>query len=257
MTEARDRISRTEDLMDIYSRRRRTTVRNEGGGIVIFQDEQEDASATRAIFRPGTAAARVGLGGGGRGGIGRRVNFGTPRRNSHRTPARVIGRENISPSGRGRGRGGQHIVLPSWYPRTPLRDITSIVRAIERRRARFGESEGQQLESPIPQNQTVLDPSESTSGAQLEHDNSFMTPHPTIRSRLYPKSVGKVPKILLDITHQNDSGDLDCLTPQRKLLNSIDKVEKAVMEELHKLKRTPTAKKQEREKRVRTLMSMR
>ncbi|XP_009786601.1 protein POLYCHOME-like [Nicotiana sylvestris] len=253
MTEARDRISRTEeDLMEIYSRRRRTTVRNEGGGIVIFQDELEDASATRTIFRPGTTA-RVGLG----GGIGRRVNFGTPRRNSHRTPARVIGRENISPSGRGRGRGGQHSVLPSWYPRTPLRDITSIVRAIERRRARFGEREGQQLESPISQDLTVLDPSESTSGAQLEHNNSFMTPHPTIRSRIYPKSVGKVPKILLNITHQNDSGDIDCLTPQRKLLNSIDKVEKAVMEELHKLKRTPSAKKQEREKRVRTLMSMR
>ncbi|XP_060180002.1 protein POLYCHOME-like [Lycium barbarum] len=128
------------------------------------------------------------------------------------------------------GRGG-HIVLPSWYPRTPLRDITSILRAIERRSARLGESEGQQLESPIPQDRTVLDPSDSTSG--------------------------KVPKILLDITYQNDSGDSDGLTPERKLLQSIDKVEKAVMEELHKLMRTPIAKKQEREKRVGTLMSMR
>lgn len=52
-------------------------------------------------------------------------------------------------------------------------------------------------------------------------------------------------------------GDSDFLTLQKKLLNSIDVVEKVLLEELHKLKRTPTAKKAEREKKVRTLMSMR
>lgn len=74
--------------------------------------------------------------------------------------------------------------------------------------------------------------------------------------RACPPSVGKVPKILLDITNQNE-GESGLLTPQKKLLNSIDTVEKVVMEELRNLKRTPTAKKAEREKRVRTLMSMR
>ncbi len=43
----------------------------------------------------------------------------------------------------------------------------------------------------------------------------------------------------------------------KKLLNSIDTVEKAVMEELEKLKKTPIAKKAERQYKVRTLMSMR
>ncbi|XP_059298522.1 protein POLYCHOME isoform X2 [Lycium ferocissimum] len=207
MPNTRDRLSRAEDLIGMYSRRRRRTV--EGCGIAIFEDEQEER-------------ATMNFSAGDWNGARRRVGIGMPRNGNS---ARVIGRENIS-----QGRGG-HSVLPSWYPRTPLRDITSILRAIERRGARLGESEGQQLESPIPQDWTVFDPSDSTSG--------------------------KVPKILLDITYQNDSGHSDGLTPERKLLHSIDKVEKAVMEELHKLMRTPIAKKQEREKRVGTLMSMR
>lgn len=127
--------------------------------------------------------------------------------------------------------------------------------AIERTRARLRESEGEQLESVLPQDHTVLDPSESTSGAPLEHTSTMITPPPRTRRRYHPKSVHK---ILLDITNREDtSGASECLTPERKLLNSIDTVEKDVMEELHKLKRTPSARKEEREKRVKTLMSMR
>lgn len=85
----------------------------------------------------------------------------------------------------------------------------------------------------------------------------MISPRPTILSRHCPPSIGKVPKILLDITYRNNDGDSACLTPQKKLLNNIDTLEKVVMEELRKLKRTPSAKKAEREKRVRTLMSMR
>lgn len=79
------------------------------------------------------------------------------------------------------------------------------------------------------------------------------TPHPSIRVLRCPPSV---PKILLDITKQNDN-DSECLTPQRMLLNNIEVVEKVVLEELKKAKRTPSARKAEREKKVRTLMSMR
>ncbi|MCD7466216.1 hypothetical protein HAX54_002725 [Datura stramonium] len=39
MAEAKDRISRPKDLMGIYSRRQRTIVSCDGGGIVIFGDE--------------------------------------------------------------------------------------------------------------------------------------------------------------------------------------------------------------------------
>ncbi|PHT37071.1 hypothetical protein CQW23_24771 [Capsicum baccatum] len=249
MAEGRDRLTRHEDPIDIYSRRRRSFAR---GGIGIFEDESPDSSSRAPAETGRMTAASIGY-----GGIGR-IGFGSPRtrrgRQSLRTPTRVIGRQNISPAGQGRSRG-RHSVLPAWYPRTPLRDITAIVRAIERTRARLRESEGEQLESVLPQDHTVLDPSESTSGAPLEHTSTMITPPPRTRRRYHPKSVHK---ILLDITNQEDtSGASECLTPERKLLNSIDTVEKDVMEELHKLKRTPSARKEEREKRVKTLMSMR
>ena len=61
---------------------------------------------------------------------------------------------------------------------------------------------------------------------------------------------------MLNVSNQS-SNDSKFLTPQKKLLNSIDKVEKEVMKELRKLKRTTSAKKAEREKKVRTLMWLR
>lgn len=85
----------------------------------------------------------------------------------------------------------------------------------------------------------------------------MITPIPTIRKMTGPTVSAAIPKILLDVSNKTTEGEADTLTPQKKLLNSIDTVEKVVMEELNKLRRTPRAKKEEREKRVRTLMSMR
>ena len=131
-----------------------------------------------------------------------------------------------------------------------------LCQAIERRRALLGDAEGLQIESPIPEGQRVLHPSVTQSGAQLKHDISMISPNLAVGVKPRTPAVGKVPKILLGITNQN-AGESEFLTPQKKLLNSIDTVEKVVMEELQKLKRTPSAKKAEREKRIRTLMSMR
>lgn len=110
------------------------------------------------------------------------------------------------------------------------------------------ENEGQGSDnSPAPSDERALEYSVSVAGDHQEPSISLVTPKPT---------VGKVPKIILGIANQNVVG-AETLTPQKKLLNSIDKVEKVVMEELQKLKKTPSAKKAEREKRVRTLMSFR
>lgn len=109
MAEGRDRLTRLEDPIYVYSRRRRSIGR---GGIEIFQDESE---ASTAVVPLRTTPTTVRTSGGGRG------------RNLRGTPVRAIGSQNISPGGRGRWRG-RRSVLPSWYPRTPLRDITSIVR---------------------------------------------------------------------------------------------------------------------------------
>ncbi|KAF7146620.1 hypothetical protein RHSIM_Rhsim04G0098700 [Rhododendron simsii] len=289
MPESRDRLSRPDDVRAAFAGRRQSI-----GGISILLDEEQrvdgtgttpfrwGATAMTGTHGPTGAAATRGGGSGVRRGI-----LGTPRsnnrnrlgRNLHRSP--VVGRENMGSRAfrRGRGRSMMNSVLPSWYPRTPLRDITAVVRvndsqtlftafdwgwvgllcvAIERRRASLRESDGLQIDSPIPQDQDVVVPSsELASGAQLVHDLSMITPNPTVGiKKAYPPSVGKVPKILLDITNQK-AGEPDCLTPQKKLLNSIDTVEKVVMEELGKLKGTPSAKKVERQKKVRTLMSMR
>lgn len=100
--------------------------------------------------------------------------------------------------------------------------------------------------------QFPLDPSLSDLGAST----SSMSPNLAIGLKLQTPAGNKLPKILLDISHQSDGGS-EFLTPQKKLLNSIDTVEKVVREELHKLKRTPSARKANKEKRIRTLMSMR
>lgn len=112
------------------------------------------------------------------------------------------------------------------------------------------------LESPSAYGQFVHDPSVSSSSAPLVHDLSLITPKPAILTKRNPPFLGKVPKILHDITNQ-EAGESEFLTPEKKLLNSIDKVEKAVEEEISRLKQTPAAKRAERKAKVRTLMSMR
>ncbi|KAI3908956.1 hypothetical protein MKW92_040074 [Papaver armeniacum] len=121
--------------------------------------------------------------------------------------------------------------LPNWYPRTALRDITGVVNAIERRRTRLREGDSHLTSNPEPPQSNVLGSNLSDTGAHLEPEFTLATPN------LKAAAVK---------AHT---------TPQ--LLNSIDQVGKVVLEELLKMKRTPTAKKAERQKKVRTLMAMR
>ncbi|KAJ0042305.1 hypothetical protein Pint_18638 [Pistacia integerrima] len=104
-----------------------------------------------------------------------------------------------------------------------MSSLGSSGRRLKGKELALGATEGLQMESPMSQDQRVVDSPEPLSGAQLEHNTSA-------------------------------GGELESLTPQKKLLNSIVK---SIMEELGKLKRTPSARKAEREKRVGTLMSMR
>ncbi|VFQ71886.1 unnamed protein product [Cuscuta campestris] len=111
--------------------------------------------------------------------------------------------------------------------------------AYQRRRERLrGEGGDEQPETPVFQVYTDVEES-----AYLEHNNPSTTP---LAVRLCPPSSSSKP-----------DKEWEYVTPQRKLLDSIDKVEKALKEELEKMKRTPSAKKAEREKKVRTLMTMR
>ncbi|XP_057982471.1 protein POLYCHOME-like [Malania oleifera] len=167
-----------------------------------------------------------------------------------------VGRENLP--ARSSRRGGVYwtSVLPSWYPRTPLRDITAIVRAIERRRAHQGEMEDQKIESPTPQCQNILGSSALISSPHLKNNISMISPCPSAGMKLGTPSICKIPKTLVSVMGQTAEAS-DFLTPQKEFLNSIDTVGKLVMEELQELERTPSAKKADKEKRMRTLMSMR
>lgn len=134
MPEARDRLSRQDDVVTAYSQRRisSTGARNIGRGssiVFVLEDENEDGHGAGTPFR-WRDRAMVGtprpMGLAARGGV-----LGTPR--IGRTPP-MIGRENLSPlvgSSRGRGRGrGRGSALPIWYPRRPLNDITPVMRVI-------------------------------------------------------------------------------------------------------------------------------
>ncbi|KAK4798936.1 hypothetical protein SAY86_024301 [Trapa natans] len=261
MPESRDRLVRPVDVAAAFSRRRSGILGvlsdERDGGPFPFEPPIQQRSPGIALGR-GTARGRG-------GGLGRGA-LGTPRvgiarsRNLYRSP--LAGGENTpitGSAGRWRGRGRPvNSLLPSWYPRSPFRDITSVMRALERRRSRFGEIEGREIDSPLPSGPRTLSSSLQLQGAHLEHKALSLTPSSSTRKMEFCPPVGKVPKILLNITNkpiENDS--TESLTPQKKLLNQIDTVEKEVLDELRKLKRTPSAKKAERDKRIRTLQLMR
>ncbi|KAK7259400.1 hypothetical protein RIF29_25007 [Crotalaria pallida] len=126
---------------------------------------------------------------------------------------------------------------------TPIRRRRVPRKAIERRRTRVGEVEGQQMP----------DPSVPDAGAHVEHSASAISPN-QVSVKLRTPGCCKVPKIMLDVSTPSENESE--LTPQKQLLNSIDAVEKVVREKLQKLKRTPGAKRAEREKRVRTLFGI-
>ncbi|KAL9295358.1 unnamed protein product [Arabidopsis thaliana] len=243
MPEARDRTERPVDYSTIFANRRRH-------GILLDEPDSR-LSLIESPVNPDIGSI------GGTGGLVR-GNFTTWRPGNGRgghTPFRLPqGRENMPIVTARRGRGGG--LLPSWYPRTPLRDITHIVRAIERRRgAGTGGDDGRVIEIPTHRQVGVLEPPVPLSG---EHKCSMVTPGPSVGfKRSCPPSTAKVQKMLLDITKEIAEEEAGFITPEKKLLNSIDKVEKIVMAEIQKLKSTPQAKREEREKRVRTLMTMR
>ncbi|WCJ33951.1 uv-b-insensitive 4 [Euphorbia peplus] len=238
MAESRDRLSRPVEIDDLF-------VPRLVGTVGVYRDPDQEIGSNPLISRP---IDTVSLGR-GRGGLG------TPRvqvdrgRNMFGTPAR-------GSSGNRRGRGSNR-ALPYRYPRVPLRDITTIVRAYERRRALLGGSRAQETETPMPRGYEAANSSASSSSAHLEHNNNMKTPAPRTAVKRCPPSVKNVSKILLAHANEASEEGSEFLTPQKKLLNSIEKVEKEVMQELKKLTRTKGAKKAERERKVRTLMSFR
>lgn len=127
MPEARDRIEKPVDYSAIFVNRR-------SHGVLL----DEPASQRLSLFEfpvqrlPSDSQVNPEPQSIGRGSLVGRGNFSSWRPGNGRghSPFRLSqGRENMpmvsARSGRGRASAS---VLPSWYPRTPLRDITHIIR---------------------------------------------------------------------------------------------------------------------------------
>lgn len=125
MPESRDRLSRPVDVAALFVRWRSSGV---------FNDSDAASNLFGSPMRQETAATiptgrrLMGFGATHGGGFGT-GSFGTPRtvnRRSRNGSSSVARETSVGTSRRGRGRS-TNSVLPSWYPRTPLRDITAIV----------------------------------------------------------------------------------------------------------------------------------
>uniref|UniRef100_A0ACD5USN7 Uncharacterized protein n=1 Tax=Avena sativa TaxID=4498 RepID=A0ACD5USN7_AVESA len=141
--------------------------------------------------------------------------------------------------------------LPDWYPRTPLRDITAIVKAIERSRLRIAAAR-QQGETPeqFPQ------PADLTTTLPAEHTHAqdslaVASGSGSTQSEARPAAgLGELSKSSLKTpTKPIDPALADLM--EKKLSSSIEQIEKMVKKNLK------PAQPSKRANQRRTLMSMR
>lgn len=120
MAEPRDRLARSDDVAAVFERQRRLIRENR-----IYVDEVERSSGS-VLDSPAWRSTAAGM--------SRTPGMRTASR--RRMYGRGVygsgGRENVMIGGSGGRRkeswSRSRSALPSWYPRTPLRDITHVVR---------------------------------------------------------------------------------------------------------------------------------
>nr|ASM93580.1 OSDLb [Dianthus caryophyllus] len=232
---SRDRLPRPVDISALLGRttRRVNLIVDEPGLRRVGLSGHGLGNVSRNGGGGSSAGSPIGVQRTGYGGGGNQQRSMVVSRDP-RTPGTVAARRD---GGRGRSQ------LPSWHPRTPLRDITDIMRAIERRRAELGLNED-------------ADVQQEHNNAQTEQDIGTSTPIPTLAAK--PKLSPTTQLVRIKAGNADWSVDSsDFVTPQKKLLNSIEKVREVWLESQRKLERTPAAKRAERENKVRVLLSMR
>ncbi|XP_047070811.1 protein POLYCHOME-like [Lolium rigidum] len=150
--------------------------------------------------------------------------------------------------------------LPDWYPRTPLRDITAIAKAIERSRLRIAAARQQSdvpEQSPPPANLSTTVPAEQDIPHCTEAQDSLAIASGSSSTSLGEQSfkVYSSPSksSLKTPTKPIDPALADLM--EKKLSSSIEQIEKMVKKNL---KQTPkAAQPSKRANQRRTLMSMR
>ncbi|TVU06159.1 hypothetical protein EJB05_49358, partial [Eragrostis curvula] len=150
-------------------------------------------------------------------------------------------KENVPPAGAVRAAPKERSPLPDWYPRIPLRDITSIVKALERR-SRLEDAAAQQT-------QWTEDP---TTTIQVEQN------HTTNSNPTTSLAEGHLSLHLIDCRLQiapskpNDPALADL---EKQLSGSVEQIEKILIRNLKKAAKAAQPSKMTAQRR--TLMSTR
>nr|CAB3447085.1 unnamed protein product [Digitaria exilis] len=170
-------------------------------------------------------------------------------------------KENVPPAGSVKVARKIRSPLPDWYPRTPLRDITSIVKALERSRLEDGVAR-QQIQSVDPRTPVQVEQNDPRSTLQAQDTLGAVTSGLGSTSSVanLATSVSEgAPSSPSDSSSQtvpfkpNDSALADLM--EKKLSSSIEQIEKIVS---RRLRETPKAAQPSKVAvQRRTLMSMR
>ncbi|XP_066317537.1 protein POLYCHOME-like [Miscanthus floridulus] len=172
-------------------------------------------------------------------------------------------KENVPPVGAVWVAPKRRSPLPDWYPRTPLRDIKSIVKAIERRNRLQNAAAQQQILWTEDSSQSVdpITPAQvpTTEGGQAVASPATSLDDPALADLMEKKLSSSLQATPSDCSLQatpskpNDPALADLM--EKKLSSSIEQIEKMVR---RNLKKTPKAA--QPSKRIiqrHTLMSMR
>ncbi|WVZ86065.1 hypothetical protein U9M48_032906 [Paspalum notatum var. saurae] len=157
--------------------------------------------------------------------------------------------------------------LPEWYPRTPLRDITAIAKAIQRSRSRIAAAQQQsQRAEQSPQSVNVTTPAQAekdtpqnVEASQAVASGSGSSERDTVNpATILPDDSLKLSSLPAESSMTTPSKPTDPAVAdvvEKKLSSSIEKIEKLVRKNM---KRTPkAAQASRRAAQRRNLMSMR
>ncbi|PUZ76332.1 hypothetical protein GQ55_1G281600 [Panicum hallii var. hallii] len=187
-----------------------------------------------------------------------------------RTP--LSNKENVPPAGAVKAAPKRRTPLPEWYPRTPLRDITSIIKALERRNLLQDAAAQQQIQWIEDSSQSV-DPTTPVQAEQNDPQSTLQAQETQVAVVPDPGSTSVVANLTTSVTEGKpvaSSSPSDCSLQtvssnpndsalpnliEKKLSRSIEKIEKMVSQ---RLKETPQAAQPSKVAvQRRTLMSMR
>ncbi|OEL37099.1 hypothetical protein BAE44_0001884, partial [Dichanthelium oligosanthes] len=165
-------------------------------------------------------------------------------------------KENVPPVGALRTAPKRRSPLPDWYPRTPLRDITSIVKALERRSRLQDAAAQQQIQWTEDSSQSLdpITPVQAESTPTTEEAQAVATPATSLADGKMKTSSSPSDNFLQATPSKTNDPALSDLM-EKKLSSSIEQIEKMVR---RNLKKTPkAAQHSKRAVQRRILMSMR